>query len=91
MFGAYEIDNDLKAVDTTIRKYWELDIPFENSKEIMAAHDAEVDAGGVSTDAPKAEGGRRRSRTEAADARTETAAETPAEEKPRRRRRARTE
>lgn len=59
MFGAYEIDNDLKQVDRTIREYWELDIPFENSTEIMAAHDAEVDAGGVSTDAPKAEGGRR--------------------------------
>lgn len=54
MFPTFEIDNDLKAVDTTIRNYWELDIPFESSAEIMAAHDAEVDAGGVSTDAPKA-------------------------------------
>ena len=54
MFKTYEIDNDLKAVDTAIRAYWELDIPFESNTEIMAAHDAEVDAGGVSTDAPKA-------------------------------------
>ena len=54
MFKTYEIDNDLKAVDTAIREYWELDIPFESNTEIMAAHDAEVDAGGVSTDAPKA-------------------------------------
>lgn len=54
MFDTYEIDNDLKAVDTAIRAYWELDIPFESNTEIMAAHDAEVDAGGVSTDAPKA-------------------------------------
>ena len=55
MFGTYEIDNDLKMVDDTIRKYWELDVPFEDSKEIMEQHDAEVDAGGVSTDAPKVE------------------------------------
>lgn len=54
MFKTYEIDNDLKAVDTAIRSYWELDVPFESNTEIMAAHDAEVDAGGVSTDAPKA-------------------------------------
>ena len=54
MFKTYEIDNDLKAVDTAIRAYWELDVPFESNTEIMAAHDAEVDAGGVSTDAPKA-------------------------------------
>lgn len=79
MFGAYEIDNDLKAVDTTIREYWELDIPFENSTEIMAAHDAEVDAGGVSTDAPKADGGRRsRRKHETADAPAE-ASSKPAE------------
>lgn len=59
MFKTYEIDNDLKAVDRTIREYWELDTPFEDSSEIMAAHDAAVDAGGISTDAPKAETGRR--------------------------------
>ena len=55
MFATYEIDNDLKAVDTTIRKYWELDVPFEDSGEIMKEHDAAVEAGGVSTDAPKPE------------------------------------
>lgn len=124
MFKEYEIDNDLKAVDTTIRKYWELDVPFESSSEIMAEHDAEVDAGGVSTDAPKAETGRRsrrkhdapaevsssptdapaedaqektprrrKARTESAETPSEdtaienTATETPAEDKPRRRRR----
>ena len=72
MFGTYEIDNDLKAVDTAIRNYWELDIPFEDSAEIMAAHDAEVDAGGVSTDAPKAETGRRSRRNRDTDAETRT-------------------
>lgn len=93
MFGAYEIDNDLKAVDTTIRKYWELDIPFENSTEIMAAHDAEVDAGGISTDAPKAEGGRhsRRKREDASaevsSKPTEPPTEDTAETTTRRRRR----
>lgn len=101
MFKTYEIDNDLKAVDKTIRDYWELSIPFEDSAEIMAAHDAAVDAGGVSTDAPKAETGRRsrRKRDDApadskpaedasspADAPTEDAAETTT-----RRRRKRTE
>ena len=128
MFKEYEIDNDLKAVDTTIRKYWELDVPFESSSEIMAEHDAAVDAGGVSTDAPKAETGRRsrrkhdapaevsssptdaptedaqektprrrKARTESTetpseDTATETpTAETPSEDKPRRRRRNRTE
>lgn len=64
MFSTYEIDNDLKAVDTTIRKYWELGTPIEDSAEIMAEHDAEVESGGVSTDAPKAEKRTRRRRTE---------------------------
>lgn len=94
MFKTYEIDNDLKAVDTTIRKYWELDIPFESSAEIMAAHDAEVDAGGVSTDAPKAEGGRRsrrkRDNEEASDEASSKPTDAPAEDQqeitPRRRR-----
>lgn len=94
MFKTYEIDNDLKAVDKTIREYWELDIPFESSAEIMAAHDAEVDAGGVSTDAPKAEGGRRsRRKHETADAPPEASSkptEPPTEDQqeitPRRRR-----
>jgi hypothetical protein len=98
MFKTYEIDNDLKGVDKTIREYWDLDIPFEDSAEIMAAHDAEVDAGGVSTDAPKAETGRRSRRkrdneetpaevsSKPADAPTEDTAETTT-----RRRRKRTE
>ena len=99
MFHEYEIDNDLKAVDKTIREYWELDIPFEDSAEIMAEHDAAVDAGGVSTDAPKPETGRRARRNRHAD--TDTPADTsssPAEpptedaqEKTPRRRKARTE
>lgn len=71
MFSTYEIDNDLKAVDTTIRKYWELGTPLEDSAEIMAEHDAEVESGGVSTDAPKPEKRSRRRRTE------ETPAEAP--------------
>lgn len=62
MFKTFEIENDLKAVDKTIREYWELDIPFENSAEIMAAHDKEVDAGGISTDAPQPEKRTRRRR-----------------------------
>lgn len=73
MFPTYEIDNDLKAVDTTIREYWELDIPFENSSEIMAEHDAAVDAGGVSTDAPKPEKRERKRRNRDTD--TENAIE----------------
>lgn len=62
MFSTYEIENDLKKVDTAIREYWELDVPFESSKEIMAAHDKEVDAGGISTDAPQPEKRTRRRR-----------------------------
>lgn len=62
MFKTFEIENDLKAVDKTIREYWELDIPFEDSAEIMAAHDKEVDAGGISTDAPQPEKRTRRRR-----------------------------
>lgn len=57
MFSTFEIENDLKFVDTTIRQYWNIG---GDSAEIMEQHDAEVDAGGVSTEAPKAE--RRRSR-----------------------------
>lgn len=86
MFPTYEIENDLKKVDTAIREYWELDIPFEDSAEIMAAHDAEVDAGGVSTDAPKPEKRERKRRNRDADAetpaeRTETPTDAPAEDK----------
>lgn len=64
MFDTYEIDNDLKMVDTTIRSYWELDTPIEHSAEIMAEHDKVVDSGGVSTAAPKAERRTRRRRTD---------------------------
>ena len=86
MFPTYEIENDLKKVDTAIREYWELDIPFEDSAEIMAAHDAEVDAGGISTDAPKPEKRERKRRNRDADAdkpaeRTETPTDAPAEDK----------
>ena len=86
MFPTYEIENDLKKVDTVIREYWELDIPFEDSAEIMAAHDAEVEAGGISTDAPKPEKRERKRRNRDADAdksaeRTETPTDAPAEDK----------
>ena len=64
MFSTYEIDNDLKVVDTTIRKYGELGTPIEASVKIMAEHDAEVESGGVATDAPKPEKRTRRRRTE---------------------------
>ena len=99
MFPTYEIENDLKKVDTTIREYWELDIPYEFSTDIMAEHDAAVDAGGVSTDAPKPEKRERKRRNR--DAGTETpvkdtdkSADAPAEDngktdKPRRTRRQR--
>lgn len=52
MFSTFEIDNDLKAVDQTVRAYWNIG---GDASEIMEQHDAEVDAGGVSTEAPKAE------------------------------------
>lgn len=86
MFPTYEIENDLKAVDNTIREYWELDTPIEFSTEIMAAHDAAVDAGGVSTDAPKPEKRERKRRnrdagTETPAERTETPTDAPAEDK----------
>lgn len=81
MFSTYEIDNDLKMVDETIRKYWELDIPFESSSQIMAEHDAEVESGGVSTDAPKAERRSRGSKTEEKTTRTrKKREETPSDE-----------
>ena len=99
MFPTYEIENDLKKVDTTIREYWDLDIPYEFSTEIMAEHDAAVDAGGISTDAPKPEKRERKRRNRDAgaetpvkdtdkptDAPTEDGAET---DKPRRARRQR--
>jgi hypothetical protein len=83
MFDSYEIDNDLKFVDTTIRKYWDLDVPFEDSADIMKEHDAVVDAGGVSTDAPTAPKRERKRRDRSAESTTTDATE----EKPQRRRR----
>ena len=88
MFPTYEIENDLKAVDNIIREFWELDLPFECSKEIADAHDKELDENGgqLPTDAPAAPGtGRRGRKAETADA-TPTAGrrsrrtETPAED-----------
>ena len=86
MFPTYEIENDLKAVDNIIRDFWELDLPFECSKEIADAHDKELDDNGgqLPTDAPAAPTtGRRGRKAETADAtptrrsrRTETPAET---------------
>lgn len=58
MFDSYEIDNDLKAVDTTIREYWGL----TGDTDLAAIHDTAVDNGGVSTDAPKRESRRERRR-----------------------------
>ena len=83
MFKTYEIDNDLKAVDKTIREYWELDIPFEDSGEIMKEHDAAVEAGGVSTDAPKPEKRerKRRNREEKPAEGAEMPVDAPAENK----------
>lgn len=84
MFDTFEIDNDLKAVDKTIREYWELDTPIEDSAEIMAAHDAAVEAGGVSTETPKAEKRTRtrRKREEKSTDATETPANAPDEDEP---------
>jgi hypothetical protein len=58
MFDSFEIDNDLKAVDTTIREYWGL----TGDTDLAAIHDTAVDNGGVSTDAPKRESRRERRR-----------------------------
>lgn len=69
MFPTYEIENDLKAVDNTVRAFWELDVPFECSGEIAAAHDKALDDNGgqIPTDAPAATG-RRGRKAETADA-----------------------
>ena len=88
MFPTYEIENDLKAVDNIVRAFWELDIPFECSDEIAAAHDKELDENGgqIPTDAPAAPTtGRRGRKAETADAtpaagRRSRRTETPAEE-----------
>ena len=92
MFGTYQIDNDLKAVDTIIREFWELDIPFD-SVDIAEAHDKALDDGDgkLSTDTPTAptRRGRRKAEEPAADE-PETATDEPAaEETPRRGRRKR--
>lgn len=62
MFDTFEIPNDLKTVDDRIYKFWDLGIPFEDSADIMAEHDAAVDNGGISTEAPAAPSRSRRSR-----------------------------
>lgn len=87
MFPTYEIENDLKAVDNIVRAFWELDIPFECSDEIAAAHDKELDENGgqIPTDAPAAPttGRRGRKTAETADARPTRRSrrtETPAED-----------
>ena len=60
MFKTFEIDNDLKEVDRAVRTYWNLG---GDVSEIQKQHDAEVDAGGVSTEAPeRPKADRRRSR-----------------------------
>ena len=81
----------MKIVDQTIRGYWELDTPIEDSREIMAAHDKEVDAGGVSTDAPQPE--KRTRRRRAAETPTDSEKSEDKEITPpeRKRRRTRTE
>ena len=85
MFPTYEIDNDLKSVDNIVRAFWELDIPFECSGEIAAAHDKTLDDndGSMPIETPAAPTGRRGRKAETADAtptrrsrRTETPAET---------------
>ena len=87
MFPTYEIENDLKAVDNIVRAFWELDIPFECSGEIAAAHDKALDenGGSIPIETPAAPTGRRGRKAETADAtpaagrrsrRTETPAET---------------
>lgn len=87
MFPTYEIENDLKAVDNIVRAFWELDIPFECSDEIAAAHDKELDENGgqIPTDAPAAPttGRRGRKTAETADAtftRHSRRTETPTED-----------
>ena len=88
MFPTYEIENDLKAVDNIVREFWELDIPFESSAEIAAAHDKALDdnGGSMPIETPAAPTGRRGRKAETADAtptrrsrRTETPAEDAAE------------
>lgn len=46
MFSTYEIDNDLKAVDNTVRGFWELNVPFEDGGEIAEKHDKALDDNG---------------------------------------------
>ena len=58
MFDSFEIPNDLKAVDTIIREYWDL----AGDTDLAAIHDTAVESGGVSTDTPKRESRRERRR-----------------------------
>ena len=87
MFQTYEIDNDLKSVDNIVRAFWELDIPFECSGEIAAAHDKTLDenGGSIPIETPAAPTGRRGRKVETADAtpaagRRSRRTETPAED-----------
>lgn len=63
MFDTFEIDNDLKKVDTIIREYWSL----TGDTDLAAIHDNAVENGGVSTDTPSrpSRRERRRERSEA--------------------------
>ena len=72
MFDSYEIDNDLKAVDTTIREYWGLN----SDTDLAAIHDNAVDNGGVSTDTPSRPSRRERRRERTTTTET-VAVETP--------------
>ena len=83
MFPTYEIDNDLKAVDNIVRAFWELDLPFECSKEIADAHDKALDDNGgqLPTDAPAtARRGRKAETADATPTRHSRRTETPAED-----------
>ena len=83
MFPTYQIDNDLKAVDDTIRKFWELDIPFDCNGEIADAHDKALDdAGGklpIETPEKSSRGRRSAETADAAPTRRSRRTETPAE------------
>ena len=72
MFDTFEIPNDLKAVDTTIREYWGLN----SDTDLAAIHDNAVDNGGVSTDTPSRPSRRERRRERTTTTET-VAVETP--------------
>ena len=83
MFPTYQIDNDLKAVDDTIREFWELNIPFDCNGEIADAHDKALDdAGGklpIETPEKPSRGRRAAETADAAPTRRSRRTETPAE------------